>query len=272
MKTTLITGASGGIGEVFARRMAARGDNLVLVARSADKLAALADELKRAHHIDAQHIALDLAEPDAPARLFAETGRRGLEVETLVNNAGFGSVGELTSLELEGQLKMIDLNVRSLMELTYLYLVPMRERRRGAVINVASTAAFQPMPYMATYAATKAFVLSFSEALSEENRAHGIKMLALCPGSTSTNFFAVAGAGTPPPQVTQTPEEVVETALRALDKGQAVVISGWINWLMVASERLAPRSLVAKIAGRLVSGRHKIENSERGENNDRENL
>ncbi len=268
MKTTLITGASGGIGEVFARRFAARGNNLLLVARSADKLAALAAELSGAHNIDAQHVALDLAEADAPARLFAEAERRGLKVETLVNNAGFGSMGELTSLELASELKMIDLNVRSLLELTHRFLAPMRERQSGAIINVASIVGFQPIPFMATYAATKAFVLSFSEAVHEENRAHGIRVLALCPGSTATNFFAAAGTEPPPDKITQTPEEVVETALRALESGRAVVVSGWLNWLMVEAERLAPRSLVAKIAGRIVGGRHKPEHGNRGEKND----
>ncbi len=257
MKTTLITGASGGIGEVFARRLAARGENVTLVARSESKLVELCEELRRAHKVDAQYIAIDLTERDAPSRLFEETVRRGLEVETLVNNAGFGAVGEFAELELERGLGMIDLNVRALLELTHRYLAPMRARGSGAIINVASTAAFQAVPYMATYAATKAFVLSFSEALWEENRAHNIRVLALCPGATETNFFKAAGTDTPPGTITQTPDAVVETALRALERGRGHVVSGWGNFLMVEAERLAPRSLVTRMAGKILRKQYK---------------
>jgi short-subunit dehydrogenase len=161
---------------------------LLLVARSENKLASLCNELGRASNINAQYVVSDLTERDAPKQLFEETNRRKLEVELLINNAGFGSVGDFTQLDLERELQMIDLNITSLVALSHLYLQPMRERKSGAIINVASTAAFQPVPYMTTYAATKAFVL-FSEALWEENRAHNIKVLALCPGVTETNFF-----------------------------------------------------------------------------------
>ncbi len=256
MKTTLITGASSGIGEVFARKLAARGRNVMLVARTMERLAALSDELRGAHKIEAQYVALDLAEEEAPARLFAETERRGLEVEMLVNNAGFGSIGEFAELELPNELKMIDLNVRTLTELTHRYLAGMRARRRGAIINVASTTSFQPVPLMATYAATKAFVLSFSEALWEENRGYGVKVLALCPGSTATNFFEVAGTAQPPKSITQTPEEVVETALSALERGKSFVISGWSNFLMAEAGRFAPRSLVTRVAGKILRTRY----------------
>jgi short-subunit dehydrogenase len=250
MKATLITGASSGIGEVFARRLAARGENVVLVARSAERLNALCNELGRAHgNIQAQAVALDLSEGDAPQRLFAETTGRGLEIETLINNAGFGSMGDFAALELARELNMIDLNIKALVALTYLYLAPMRERKRGAIINVASTAAFQPVPYMTTYAATKAFVLSFSEALWEENRARGIKVMALCPGVTETNFFDAAQMGQPPMRLAQTPEAVVDTALRALERGRSHVISGWMNYLQTEAERLLPRSVVTRIAG-----------------------
>jgi uncharacterized protein len=253
MKVALITGASSGIGEVFARRLAARGENVVLVARSADKLDALCNELGRAHaDVVAQSVALDLSEPDAPQALFDETSRRGLEVETLINNAGFGSTGEFLTLDLKRELNMIELNVKALVALTYLYLAPMRERKQGAIVNVASTAGFQPVPYMATYAATKAFVLSFSEALWEENRAHGVRVLALCPGVTSTNFFAAARMEPPPLRVAQTPEEVVDTGLAALARGRSHVISGWFNYLQTQAERLVPRSVVTRIAGRTI--------------------
>ena len=249
MNTTLITGASSGIGEVFARKLAARGHNLLLVARSEDKLITLCNELGRIKNTHAQYIAMDLSEPDAPLRLFAEAERRGLEIDFLINNAGFGSMGEFTQLDLERELGMIDLNVRSLVELTQRFLVPMRERKSGSIINVASTAGFQPVPYMATYAATKAFVLSFSEALWEENRPHGVKVMALCPGVTETNFFDAAKIQKPPARVVQTPEAVVETALRALARGKSSVISGWSNFMMVESERLVPRTLVLRVAG-----------------------
>jgi short-subunit dehydrogenase len=217
-KTTLITGASGGIGEEFARRLAGRGDDLLLVARSGEKLLALCDELGRAHGVRCQHVALDLTQGGARRRLFAEARSRGLEVATLVNNAGFGSMGDFASLDPARELNMIELNVAALVELTHLFLAPMRERGGGAIINVASTAAFQPVPYMATYAATKAFVLSFSEALWEENRARGIKVLALC--------------------------------LDALGQNRSHVISGWHNYALAEAQRLVSRPFVARFIGK----------------------
>jgi short-subunit dehydrogenase len=249
MKTTLITGASSGIGEVFARRLAARGENVVLVARSEEKLGALCNELGRAHNANCQTVVLDLSAAGAARRLFEETERRGLQVDTLINNAGVGSMGDFLSLDMERELKMIDLNVKSLVELTYLYLAPMRRRRRGRIINVASTAAFQPVPYMATYAATKAFVLSFTEALWDENRAYNIRLMALCPGATETNFFNAAGVRKPPFRLVETAEDVVDTALRGLDKGKSHIISGWVNYVQTQAERLVPRSIVTRIAG-----------------------
>ena len=252
MNTTLITGASSGIGEVFARKLAARGRNVLLVARSEDKLITLCNELGRSNSIRAQYVALDLSKPESPARLFEETEKRGLFVDMLINNAGFGSMSEFSKLDLARELNMIDLNIKSLVELTHLFLQPMLGRKQGAIINVASTAAFQPVPFMATYAATKAFVLSFSEALWEENRAHGIKVLALCPGVTETNFFEAARGQKPPARISQTPEEVVDTALRGLARSKSHVISGWTNFLMTQSERFAPRSLITRVAGRMM--------------------
>jgi short-subunit dehydrogenase len=250
MTCTLITGASSGIGEEFARAMAARGENLLLVARSEDKLTALCNELGRASNIKCQHFAVDLTGDGACARLFEEARARGLEVSTLVNNAGFGSMGDFASLDLARELNMIELNVRALVELTHLFLAPMRERGAGAIINVASTAAFQPVPYMATYAATKAFVLSFSEALWEENRARGVKVLALCPGVTETNFFAAGEMQRPPMRSVQTPEQVVATALAALERNRSHVISGWYNYAQTQAQRLVSRSFVARFIGK----------------------
>jgi uncharacterized protein len=259
MNTTLITGASSGIGEVFARKLAARGRNVLLVARSEDKLITLCNELGRSNSIRAQYVALDLSKPESPARLFEEAEKRGLVVDMLINNAGFGSMGEFSKRDLERELNMIDLNIKALVELTYRFLQPMLERKQGTIINVASTAAFQPVPFMATYAATKAFVLSFSEALWEENRPYGIKVMALCPGVTDTNFFEAARGFKPPARVSQSPEEVVDAALRGLARGKSHIISGWTNFLMTQSERLVPRSLVTRLAGRLMRSQHKNE-------------
>src|SRR5918993_650861 len=255
MNTTLITGASSGIGAAFARKLAGRGRNVFLVARSEDKLIALCNELGRLTSIRAQYMALDLLEPDAGVRLLEETKKRDLNIDMLINNAGFGSMGEFTKLDLDRELEMIRLNVSAVVELTYRFLPAMREQKRGTIINVASTAAFQPVPYMATYAATKGFVLSFSEALWDENRAHGIHVMALCPGVTETNFFDAAGIDRPPMRTIQTPEEVVETALRALPREKLTVISGWTNWLTVGAERFFPRSFVVKVAGKALRSR-----------------
>jgi hypothetical protein len=255
MNTTLITGASSGIGAAFARKLARRGRNVLLVARSEETLIALCNELGRLSGARAQYVVMDLTEQDATARLLEETHKRELVIDMLINNAGFGSMGDFTRLELATELEMIDLNVKSLVDLTYKFLLPMRDRGQGTIINVASTAGFQAVPYMATYAATKAFVLSFSEALAEENRSHGIRVLALCPGVTDTNFFAASKIDRPPMRTIQTPEEVVDAALRGLKRGKATVISGWTNWVTVEAERFFPRSVVTKIAAKALRGR-----------------
>ncbi len=266
MKTTLITGASSGIGEAFARKLAGLQHNVLLVARSEDKLVTLCNELGRTNQVQAQYMALDLTDPDSPRRLFQETEERGLIVDMLINNAGVGAMGEFTSLDLERQLAMIDLNARALVELTYRFLVPMRERKQGAIINIASTAGFQPVPYMSAYAATKAFVLAFSEALWAENRPQGVQVMALCPGVTDTNFFDAAKTDRPPMRVAQSPEDVVETALRALAHGKSHVVSGWTNLLMIEAERLVPRDLVTRITGRVMRSKYANEDQEkRGE-------
>jgi short-subunit dehydrogenase len=255
MNTTLITGASSGIGAAFARKIAKRGRNVLLVARSEDKLIALCNELGRVSGIRAQYVVMDLTEADAAARLVEETRKRELAIDMLVNNAGFGSMGDFAKLDLATELEIIQLNVKSLVELTHRFLLPMRERRQGTIVNVASTAGFQGVPFMATYAATKAFVLSFSEALAEENRPHGIRVLALCPGVTDTNFFAASKIDRPPMRTVQTPEEVVDAALRGLARGKSVVISGWANWFVVEAERVVPRSVVTKVAAKALRSR-----------------
>lgn len=263
MNAAVITGASAGIGAEFARRLARDNRNLVLVARSADALARLAAELEAAHRIQAHAVPLDLTEREAPRRLFDETARRGLHIDLLINNAGFGSLGDFTRFDIERDRRMIDLNISALVELTHLYLPAMRERGAGAIVNVASTAAFQPVPYMATYAATKAFVLSFSEALAEENRVTGVRVLALCPGATDTNFFQAADGERPPMRIMETPAQVVKTALRALDAGKASVVSGWSNRFVAQSSRFAPRFLVRRIAGKIMRDTYAKERASR---------
>jgi uncharacterized protein len=255
MNTTLITGASSGIGAAFARKLATRGRNVLLVARSEDKLITLCNELGRMSDIRAQYVVLDLGTAEAPAQLFEETQKRGMEIDTLINNAGFGSMGYFDRLDLSHELQMLNLNIRTVVELTHRFMIPMRKRKQGTIVNVASTAGFQPVPFMATYAATKAFVLSFSEALWEENRKHGVHVMALCPGVTETNFFETSKMDRPPMRAAQTPEEVVDAALRGMGRKKSFVISGWANLFMVESERVVPRSLVTRIAGKALRPR-----------------
>jgi len=254
MKATLITGASGGIGEAFARRLAVENHNLVLVARSENKLHDLCNELMLKHKITAHYIAIDLIDFEADSRLFEETEKHKLEINWLINNAGFGSMGDFANLELENELEMISLNVLALVALTHRYLQKMRERQSGTIINVASTAGFQPIPFMATYAASKAFVKSFSEAIAEENRLFNIKVTALCPGPTETNFFDAANIGTNVKDAfmkkgMQTPEAVVEAALSAVKRGKSSVVSGWTNYLTARLGNFVPNSLITRAVG-----------------------
>ena len=209
------------------------------------------------HQITAHYIALDLTEPDADRRLFDETASHQMEVEWLINNAGFGSMGDFARLDLENELKMIDLNISVLAALTHRFLPPMRERKNGVIINVASTASFQPVPFMATYAATKAFVRSFSEAIAEENRPHGVTVTALCPGPTETNFFNAADIGADVKNAMgqkglETPEEVVAAGLAAVKAGKAQAISGWKNYFLARSVNFVPNSLIIRVVGKVL--------------------
>ena len=258
MKFTLITGASSGIGEVFARKLAEKKHNLILVARSEKKLLELCDELMLAHGIIAHFVALDLTEFEADKKLFAETEKHGFEIEWLINNAGFGSMDDFAKLDLERELQMIDLNISALVALTHRYLQGMQTRKSGVIINVSSTASFQAIPFMATYAATKAFVTSFSEAIAEENRPHGIKVLALCPGATETNFFAVANMKDAiQVKGMQTSEEVVETALKAVKKGKSLVVSGFANYVGSVFGTIVPDSLITRTIGKILRSKLK---------------
>ena len=256
MKVTLITGASSGIGEAFARRLAADGHNLVLVARSEKALLELCDELMLKHKIFAHFVVLDLAEPEPDLRLLEEIRKHDLEVDWLINNAGFGSVGDFAKLDIDRELQMIELNISALVTITHAFLQGMRERGHGVVINVSSAAGFQPIPFMATYAATKAFVSSFSEAIAEENRPYGIQVLALCPGSTKTNFFAASKIERPiQVKGQQTVDDVVETAMRAVKSGRTKVISGLANKIGAMMGKYVPNALSRKAMARVLRPR-----------------
>ena len=243
---TLITGASAGLGAEFARPCARRGDELVLVARRRERLEALAAETGRAHAI-----ALDLAAPGAARRLAGEVEARGFTVDTLINNAGFGLVGRFAALPLERQREMIDLNIAALVELSHLVLPAMLARRDGAILNIASTAAFQAGPGMAVYFAGKAFVLSFTEALHQEVRGKGVRVSALCPGPTATEFGEVAGAGARFNRFAADARDVVAAGLRGLDRNKAIVVPGALNKLTAQSNRLIPRAAMRRIVDRL---------------------
>jgi uncharacterized protein len=246
----LVTGASSGIGAAFARELASRGANLVLVARSRDKLATLADELSASFGVAADVAVADLAAPSAAENLAAELHRRGLQIDILVNNAGFGLYSQLHQADGAALADMIRVNVAALVDLTRLYLPPMLDRDRGAIINVASTAAFQPVPYMAVYGASKAFVLSFTEALWAETRGTDVRVTALCPGSTDTGFFDIAGENA---QVGRRipPKRVVQAAFRALDRRASTTVTGGAgNWLLTNAPRVAPRQFIARMAAR----------------------
>lgn len=245
---TLITGASAGLGVEFARQCAKRGDEVVLVARRTDRLQELAAEIGNAHVI-----AADLTEDGAPTKVVAETIARGMWVRTLINNAGFGLRGRFDELPLARQLEMIDLNIRALTNLSFVVINDMVLKGGGSILNVASTAAFQPGPKMAVYFATKAFVLSFTEALHEEWKDCGIKVSALCPGPTRTEFGEVAGIRTLGQfdRLAMNAEPVVRAGLEGLEANRAVIIPGAANKAGAWSTRLAPRSVVRKIAGSL---------------------
>lgn len=251
-KTALITGASYGIGEAFARRLAADGANLILAARSVDRLQALAGELRSQFNVAVTVIETDLANCADWQKLFDQTEARGQQVDLLINNAGFGAVGDFADLPLDRQLEMIRVNVTALVALTHLFLQPMLSRRGGAVIQLASTAAFQGVPYFATYSATKSFILTFSEALWAECQPLGVRVLTICPGPTGTHFQAVAGTErTKRPVKMQTPDEVVEVSLKALAAKRSVVISGFGNAAMIFLERFISRQTVTRMASKL---------------------
>lgn len=248
-KRALITGASSGIGRAFAHELASKGMNLILVARSERKLADLAEQLKRRHGIDAAVLIADLSQAESPQAVYEACRERNLAVDMLINNAGFATHGSFEQIDAARQQEEVNLNVSAVMKLSHLFLPAMQSRRFGAVINVSSTAAFQPDPYMAVYGATKSFVLSFTEALHEENRSRGVRCLALCPGSTETAFFDVVAAEEASVGQRQTPEFVVAAALRALDRGRSYAVPGRRNYALAQLSRLLPRKQMASIVG-----------------------
>jgi short-subunit dehydrogenase len=247
-KTVLVTGGSMGIGETFARELTRRGAKLVLVARSESKLVRLAAELG-----SAQAIVEDLAQPGAAQRIFDTVNQRGLLIDVLVNNAGFGSHGSFADIPLGTQREQIGVNVGALVELTHVFL-PMLERRQGGVINVASTAAFQPVPFMAVYAASKAFVLSFSEALWAEYRGRGVRVLALSPGATDTPFFVRAGEGAAFGKKARA-EDVVRLGLDAFQAARPSVVHGAANFVTTLLSRFFSRAFTARVSAWLMRPR-----------------
>jgi len=248
MSYVLVTGASSGIGKVFAEEYASRGRNLILVARSAEKLDVAEKELKAKHGIEVITYPCDLSKPQSAAEVHGFCSRNRFEVDTLVNNAGFNQSGPFNRLSIETHEQMITLHITTLVKLTHLFLPEMLKRNHGEIINLSSILAFQGVPYSATYAATKAFVLVFSESLREEVRKSGIKVTALCPGLTETGIFDEAGID---PHKTMLPVgrplPVVRAAINAVIRNQAIIVPGFINKILIHTGRLLPRWLMLRV-------------------------
>lgn len=258
MKATLITGASGGIGEAIAEKLAKRKQNLVLVARSESKLKVIAERLSKQYSVVVEYIPADLSKAGVAQELYHETIKRQLTIETLINNAGVGSGGEFANLSLDSELEMLQLNISSLVALTHLYLQDMKARKAGTIINVASLASFIPIPYMATYAASKVFVRHFTQALTEECKPYNVHAMLLCPGLTKTNFNNAAGMtggvekglNAEYSNSTQTPGQVADELLNALDKKKHYIVSGQLNRLSARLTVLIPNAFIAKTFGK----------------------
>ena len=255
MTTALITGASVGIGETFARELAARNTDLVLVARSQDKLDKLATQLSSKHQVKTLVIVQDLTEPNAGKIVFDRVQAEGLTIDLLINNAGFGDYGAFSDRPLDKMLAMVQLNIKAVVELTGLFLPLMQARRDGAIVNLSSIAGFQPIPYMSVYAASKAFILSFSEALWAENKDLGVKVIAVCPGPTKSEFYDRAefpeSASALNGMTMASSEKVVRDSLKALDKHQSnAVVGGFPNQIIVNLPRFIPRDLLVNVVGK----------------------
>lgn len=264
-KTALITGASSGIGEAFAHILAARDMNLVLVARSEEKLHAIAQALSQQYGIRAEVIPADLCREGAAQEIYRQTQALDIPVDLLVNNAGFGTYGDFETLASEREHQEIMLNVTALVDLTHAFVPAMVERKAGGVINIASIAAFQPLPYHVVYGASKAFVLSFSLALWAEYRTRGVHVVALCPGPTATNFFTVLAAPEMPVMGRMhTPEAVVMAGLRALEEGRPYVVEGRRNAFGAQLTHMTPLALTTRVFAKVMHPR-KQEAAPRGE-------
>lgn len=252
MSTALVTGGTSGIGLALARRFARAGQDLVLVARGQERLERIAAELSAEHRVAVHVVAADLAEPSGAGFVAAFVARRGLAVETLVNSAGVGLAGAFAAADVARIIALLRVNIEALVALTRLLLPPMVAAGRGRVANLSSTAAFQPGPGMAAYYASKAFVLSFSEALAHEVRGSGVSVTAVCPGPVSTGFQRAAGF---PPErgpralLRLSADRVAEVAYRGIVRGRRVVVPGWLNRVVVTGARLMPRRLTAGLVG-----------------------
>jgi short-subunit dehydrogenase len=258
-KWALVTGASAGIGRELARQLAASGANLVLTARRGDRLAELALELTARHKTQVETFPADLTRLETPREIFRFTQQKNLPIEVLVNNAGFGKYGEFFRVDAQRLLEMIQVNVSAVVHLTHLFLGPMAERHSGYVLIVSSTAAYQAVPYISTYAATKGFELLFAEGLAAEMRPYGVRVCCLCPGSTESEFHQVAGQPPRTARRRETAEKVARVGLQALATGEPSVVSGRRNWVNVEAQRLLPRKLVTCVAARLFSPRAREE-------------
>ena len=255
MKTVLITGASSGIGLELAKIHAKQKDNLILIARSENKLNELASQLREKHKVNVEILSLDLSLIDSPQKVFDFAKEKNITVDYLINNAGFGDFDFFAETNWNKQAQMIDLNIKSLTALTHLFLRPMMLRKSGKIMNVASTAAFLPCPMMAVYAATKHYVLAFSEALANELSDKGITVTALCPGATTSGFqdaAAMQDSGFMTNVKFATAESVAQYGYKSMMKGKRVAIPGFFNKLSAGSIRLTPRKLVTKIARKLI--------------------
>ena len=253
-RTALVTGASAGLGKELASLLSKDGHDVVLVARSKSKLETLADDLAKTHGMKAHVVAADLSDPAAPAAIFEETKKRGIAVDILVNNAGFGTNGAFLDLDLDREVQMVEVNVSAIVKLTHHFARLMRERGFGRVMNIASTAGFQPGPFMATYYASKSFVVMFSEALAFELAGSGVTVTCYCPGATATEFASTAGNDKTRLFQRSGVAEAKDVALhayRAMMRGQVLSVHGALNRIGVESVRFAPRALIRSIAAGL---------------------
>ncbi len=256
-QTVLITGATSGIGFELAKIFAADSYNLVLIARRADRLEKIKTEFEKNFGITVTNIVKNLSEQTAAQEIAEEIKKQEISIDILINNAGIGVYGNFSNTEREKELNMIKLNITALTDLTKLLLGSMIQRRKGKILNVASTAAFQPGPKMAVYFASKAYVLSFSEALREEVKQHGITVCCLCPGTTRTEFQQIAATegilGTLREDVMMDAKTVAQIAYKGLNKGKAIIIPGYKNKLLVVIERFVPRAIVRRIVAKMLN-------------------